>query len=117
MNSSLDKLAKHLTDDDFENLTKEFGCENLRLLKQKGAYLYERKDSFERFNEEKLRARKCFFSSTKDGKIGDDGQKSDLFPLWSLNSSNSQISKKKEKKMLDVILEPIINNNSNYKLT
>ena len=30
----------------------------------------------EKFNE-KLSARKCFFTSTKDGKIGDDGKKSD----------------------------------------
>ena len=34
-------------------------------------------DSFERFNKEKLPARKCFVSSTKDRKIGDDGKKSD----------------------------------------
>ena len=31
-------------------------------------------NSFERFNEEKLPARKYFYSSTKDGKIGDDGK-------------------------------------------
>ena len=30
-------------------------------------------NSFERFNEEKLSARKYFYSSTKDRKIGDDG--------------------------------------------
>ena len=34
-------------------------------------------NSFERFNEEKLPARKCFYSSTKDGKNGDDGKTSD----------------------------------------
>ena len=34
-------------------------------------------NSFERFNEEKLPARKYFYSSIKDGKIGDDGKKSD----------------------------------------
>ena len=34
-------------------------------------------NSFERFNEEKLPARKCFFSSTKDGKIGDNGKNSE----------------------------------------
>ena len=33
--------------------------------------------SFERFNEKKLPARKYFYSSTKDGKIGDDGKISD----------------------------------------
>ena len=31
-------------------------------------------DNFERFNEEKLPARKYFFSSTKKGKIDDDGK-------------------------------------------
>ena len=34
-------------------------------------------NSFERFNEKKLPARKYFYSSTKDGKIGDDGKISD----------------------------------------
>ena len=31
-------------------------------------------NSFERFKEKKLPARKCFFSSAKDGKIDDDGK-------------------------------------------
>ena len=34
-------------------------------------------NSFERFNEEKLPAKKCFYSSIKDGEIGDDGKISD----------------------------------------
>ena len=34
-------------------------------------------NSFERFNEEKLPARNFFYSSIKDGKIGDDGKISD----------------------------------------
>ena len=34
-------------------------------------------NSFERFNEGKLPARKYFYSSTKDEKIGDDGKISD----------------------------------------
>ena len=34
-------------------------------------------NSSEGFNEEKLPARKYFYSSTKDGKIGDDGKISD----------------------------------------
>ena len=33
--------------------------------------------SFVRFNEKKLRARKYLYSSTKDGKIDDDGKISD----------------------------------------
>ena len=34
-------------------------------------------NSFETFKEEKLPARKCFFSSTKKRKIGDDDKRSD----------------------------------------
>ena len=77
MNSSLDKLVKNLSDEGFKYLVEEFDSKNLGLLKQKGAYPYEQMNSFERFNEEKLPARKCFFSSTKKGKIDDDGKKSD----------------------------------------
>ena len=75
MNSSLDKLAKDLMDEDFKYLVEEFGSENLGLLKQKGAYPYKYMNSFQRFNEEKLPARKCFFGCTKDRNIGDDGKK------------------------------------------
>ena len=50
MNSSLDELVKNLSDEDFKYLVKEFGSENLELLKQKGAYPY---------------------SSSRDRKIGD----------------------------------------------
>ena len=57
----IDSMQFMKSDDDLEYLTKEFVCENLRLLKQKGAYFYEHMISFERFNEEKLTARKFFF--------------------------------------------------------
>ena len=50
MNSSLDKLVKNLSDENFKYLVEEFGCESLQLLKQKGAYPYEYMNSFERFN-------------------------------------------------------------------
>ena len=50
MNSSLDKLVKNLSDEDFKYLVEEFGSENFELLKQKGAYPYEYINSFERFN-------------------------------------------------------------------
>ena len=72
INSSLYKLVKNLSNEDFKYLVEEFGSENLELLKQKDAYPYEYMNSFERFNEQKLPARKYFYSSTKDGKIGDD---------------------------------------------
>ena len=77
MNSNLDKLVKNLSNEDFKYLVEELGSENLELLKQKGDYPYEYMNSFERFNEEKLPARKYFYISTKDEKIGDNGKISD----------------------------------------
>ena len=75
--SSLVRLVKSLLDEDFKYLVEEFGPKNVELLKQKGNYPYEYMNSFERFNEKKLPARKYFYSSTKDGKTGDDGKISD----------------------------------------
>ena len=60
VNSGLDKLVKDLSDEDFKYLVEEFGSENLELLKQKGDYPYKYMNSFERFNEDKLPARKYF---------------------------------------------------------
>ena len=77
LNSRLDKLVKNVPDEDFKYLIEEFGSENLELLKQKDAYPYESMNSFDRFNEKKLPAREYFLSSTKKGKIGDDGKISD----------------------------------------
>ena len=69
VNSSLDKLAKNLSDKDFEYLIEEFGSKNLELLKQEGTYPYEYMDSFKRFNEEKLPDIKYFYSSKKMEKL------------------------------------------------
>ena len=77
MNSSLEKLVKNLLDDDFKYLTKECGSKNFELLKQKDVYPYEYMDSFERFSEEKLSDKKCFYSSVKDGTTGDNIEKLD----------------------------------------
>ena len=77
INSSLDKLVKNLSNEDFKYLVEEFGSGNLELLKQKGDYHYQYMNSFERFNQEKLPARKHLYSSTKYGKTGDDGKLSD----------------------------------------
>ena len=54
MNFALDKLVKNLSDEDFKYLVKEFGPENLELLKQKGAYPYEYMNGIESFNEKKI---------------------------------------------------------------
>ena len=39
MNFSLGKLVKNLSDEDFKHLVKEFGSENLEILKEKGVIL------------------------------------------------------------------------------
>ena len=52
MNSSLDKLVKNLSDEDFKYLVEELASKNLGLLKQKGDYPYKHMNSFERCNEE-----------------------------------------------------------------
>ena len=62
MNSSLEKLVKNLSDNDFKYLTEEFGSKNLELLKQKDAYPYEYMDSFKRFGEEKLPDKNIFIA-------------------------------------------------------
>ena len=77
INSSLDKLVKNLSNEHFKYLVEEFSSKNLEILKQNGAYPYEYMNSFEGFNEEKLLARKYFFSSKKKGKIDNDGKISD----------------------------------------
>ena len=66
MNSSLDKLVKILSDNDFKYLAEEFGSKNLEHLKQKDAYPYEYMNSFKRFNGEKLPDKDCFYGSAKD---------------------------------------------------
>ena len=74
MNSSLEKLVKNLSDNDFKYLTEEFASKNLELLKQKDAYPYEYIVSFRRFSEKKLSDKKCFYSPVKNGTTGDNGE-------------------------------------------
>ena len=77
MNSSLDKVVKNVSHESFKYLVEEFVSQNLELLKEKGAYLYEYMSSFEKSKEEDLPARKYVYSPTKNGKISDDGKISD----------------------------------------
>ena len=71
MNSSLDKLVKNLTDKDFVFLSEEFSGGQLKLVKEKGIYLYEYMNSFKIFKENKLPDRCKFFSSLKDCGINE----------------------------------------------
>ena len=69
VNSSLDKLVKNLSDEDFKYSVEEFGSENLEFLKQKGGYHYEYMNSFERFNENNCLVEKIFTALKRMGKL------------------------------------------------
>ena len=71
MKSSLNKLAKNLSDNDFKYLSHEFSGNLLRLVKQKGVYSYEFMNSFEKFSENELFDRFKFFSSVKNKHISE----------------------------------------------
>ena len=69
MNSSLDLLVKNLISEDFKYLSEEFSGEKLTLVQEKGIYPYEYRDSFKKFNEDKLPDKSKFFSSLKGNCI------------------------------------------------
>ena len=54
MNSSFDSLVKKLIDRDFKYLSEEYSSKFVKLIKEKGVYLYEYMKSFKKFNENKL---------------------------------------------------------------
>ena len=60
MNSSLEKLVKNLSGDDFKYLTKEFGCKDSELLKQKYAYSYEYMDSIKKIKKKNYLIKNVF---------------------------------------------------------
>ena len=88
MNSSLDSLVKHLSDNDFKYLPEEFTGKFLKLVKEKGVYPYEYMDSFKKFSEHKLPDRCEFFSSLKVEYIAEiDYLKAD--DAWNVFEINS----------------------------
>ena len=58
-------MVKNLSSEDFKYLSEEFSDEKLKLVKQKGIYLYEYFDSFRRFKGSRLPDIDKFFSSLK----------------------------------------------------
>ena len=65
MNSSLDQLAKSLSDEDFKDLVEEFGSKSLELLKQKDAYPYEYMNSFEKLMKKNCQLKIIFIALQK----------------------------------------------------
>ena len=73
MNSSLEKLVKNLSNNDFKYLSEEFNPEQTKLVKQKGMYPYKCMDSFQRFYEDNLPDKKHFYKSLKNKHIREKG--------------------------------------------
>ena len=69
VNSSLDTLAKNLSDDDLKYLSQEFSGKHLKSVKQKRMYPYEHINSFEKFSEVRLSDKNDFYSSLKDACV------------------------------------------------
>ena len=71
MSSSLDKLAKNLSNEYFKYLNEEFSDEKLKLVKKKGIYPYEYFGSFKKIKEANLPDIDKPFSSLKDCGISE----------------------------------------------
>ena len=71
MDSSLDKLVKNLSSEDFKNLSEIYSGEKLELVKKKGIYPYEYFNGFKKSKESKLPDIDRFFSSLKDCAISE----------------------------------------------
>ena len=66
MNSSLEKLVKNVSNNDFKYLSEGFNPEQIKLVKQKGVCPYVYMDSFERFFEDELPDKNHFHKSLKN---------------------------------------------------
>ena len=60
MNDSLEKLARNIIISDMKYTSQEF--QNVKLMKRKGVYPYDYKNSFDRFNDKNLPSKKKSFA-------------------------------------------------------
>ena len=73
LNSSLEKLASNLTEDDFIYTKKYFTDQvQFNLMKRKGVYPYDYMDSPGKFNDTELPQREEFYSQLTDTNISED---------------------------------------------
>ncbi len=70
--SSLDKLAGNLREDQFKTLEKEMGTKNIELLKRKGVFPYEFMTGFDKLQYSRLPAKSEFHSKLNNMDIGDE---------------------------------------------
>lgn len=78
LNQSLSNLACNLEDHPF---TRSYFGEDYELMKRKAVYPYDYMDSFERFKEEKLPSKECFYSKLNDEVIG-EGEYNHALKVW-----------------------------------
>ena len=73
MSTSLEALVNNLPDEGFNNLSRYYKGDKLRLLKRKGVYPYEYMNTEERFYETKLPPKEVFYSKLSgDGITNED---------------------------------------------
>ena len=80
LGSSLDSLVENLGGNNFKHLNREFDCEVLDLVKQKGYYPIEYKCNFEKFDE-MLLSKNEFYSSLSGKVISDKGYQN-VVKVW-----------------------------------
>ena len=66
MSTSLDKLVSNLPKEDLKYTSEEFTGDKLSLMSQKGVYLYDYMDCFEKFNQTERPNKDEFFSVLND---------------------------------------------------
>ena len=72
MSSSLDKLVSNLPKEALKYTSEEFTGVKLSLMSQKRVYPYNHMDSFEKFDQMKLRTKDQFYSVLNDQHITND---------------------------------------------
>ncbi|XP_044573538.1 uncharacterized protein LOC123257706 [Drosophila ananassae] len=66
LNSSLEKLASNMEDNDFNILKSKFSGEKFQQMRRKGVFPYDYIDSFSKFNETELPPRDYFYNTLTD---------------------------------------------------
>ena len=72
MASSLDTLAKNLSEDQYKNLGRIYYGKQFDLLRRKGVFPYEYINSVDRLDEAELPPKSAFYSKLNDSDISDE---------------------------------------------
>ena len=70
--SCLDALSKNLKDDQCREVSKEYSGEKFQLLRTKGVYPYDYRNSIERLDERELPPKEAFYSKLNDYEISNE---------------------------------------------